>query len=153
MAPGSAREVSRGVPMRSTGLRPGEVAAAAGVGLQTLRYYERRGLIVAPPRTIGGHRQYGAETVTVLRVIKAAQRLGFTLSEVAAILESAAGRTRRRGPDLEQRIRGKLDEIDERIAELDAVRGVLRDCLEAGCSDLLTCADHDDCPVPFDGRG
>lgn len=139
--------------MRGTGLRAGEVAAAAGVGRQTLRYYERRGLIEAPPRTNGGHRQYGAETVTVLRVIKAAQRLGFTLAEVAAILESPAARLRRRGPDLAQRILVKLDELDARIDELTVVRGILRACLDAGCSDLLTCADHDDCPAPFDRPG
>lgn len=59
-----------------TGLRSGQVARAAGVNLQTLRYYERRGLLDAPDRTPGGHRVYPAEAVTVLRVIKAAQRLG-----------------------------------------------------------------------------
>jgi DNA-binding transcriptional MerR regulator len=59
-----------------TGLRSGEVATAAGVNLQTLRYYEGRGLLAEPDRTLGGHRVYPAETVTVLRVIKAAQRVG-----------------------------------------------------------------------------
>ena len=56
----------------SAGLRSGELAAAAGVNVQTLRYYERRGLLAEPDRTLGGHRVYPAETVTVLRVIKAA---------------------------------------------------------------------------------
>ena len=55
------------------GLRSGQVAAAAGVNLQTLRYYERRGLIEDPQRTLGGHRLYPEEAVTTLRVIKAAQ--------------------------------------------------------------------------------
>jgi DNA-binding transcriptional MerR regulator len=54
----------------SGGLRSGEVAAAAGVNLQTLRYYERRGLLRVPDRTLGGHRLYPSETVMVLRVIK-----------------------------------------------------------------------------------
>ncbi|WP_281280939.1 MerR family DNA-binding transcriptional regulator [Actinocorallia herbida] len=58
------------------GLRSGELAAAAGVNAQTLRYYERRGLLAEPERTLGGHRLYPAAAVTVLRVIKAAQRLG-----------------------------------------------------------------------------
>lgn len=53
----------------STGLRSGEVAAAAGVNLQTLRYYERRGLLPEPDRSLGGHRLYPADTTTVLRVI------------------------------------------------------------------------------------
>lgn len=54
----------------SEGLRSGELAAAAGVNVQTLRYYERRGLLDEPDRTLGGHRLYPSETVTVLRVIK-----------------------------------------------------------------------------------
>jgi MerR family mercuric resistance operon transcriptional regulator len=74
-----------------SGLRSGEVARAAGVNPQTLRYYERRGLLSEPERTLGGHRVYRAEAVTVLRVIKAAQRLGFTLDEVAELLDLRAG--------------------------------------------------------------
>jgi MerR family mercuric resistance operon transcriptional regulator len=65
------------------GLRSSQLAEAAGVNLRTLRYYERRGLLAEPERTLGGHRLYPAEAVTVLRVIKAAKRLGFTLEEVA----------------------------------------------------------------------
>ena len=68
-----------------TGLRSGQVAAAAGINPQTLRYYRRRGLLAEPDRSLGGHRADPAETVTVLRVIKAAQRLGFTLDEVAGL--------------------------------------------------------------------
>ena len=75
-------------------LRSGQLAAAAGVNIETLRYYERRGLLAQPDRSPGGHRLYPAETVTVLRVIKAAQRLGFTLDEVADLLE--VGRHRHR---------------------------------------------------------
>ena len=56
--------------------------------MQTLRYYERRGLLAEPARSPGGHRLYPVEAVTVLRVIKAAQRLGFTLDEVADLLEA-----------------------------------------------------------------
>ncbi|MFG2025006.1 MerR family DNA-binding transcriptional regulator [Streptomyces sp. NPDC048825] len=57
-------------------LRSGQVAEAAGVNPQTLRYYERRGLLPEPQRSNGGHRMYPPHAVTVLRVIKAAQRLG-----------------------------------------------------------------------------
>ena len=71
----------------SAGLRRGQVAAAADVNIETLRYYERRGLLAEPDRSPGGHRLYPADAVTVLRVIKAAQRLGFTLDEVADLLE------------------------------------------------------------------
>ncbi|MFJ9765668.1 MerR family DNA-binding transcriptional regulator [Streptomyces erythrochromogenes] len=55
----------------------GQVAQAAGVNIQTLRYYERRGLLAEPDRSHGGHRLYGHDAVTALRVIKASQRLGF----------------------------------------------------------------------------
>lgn len=72
--------------MTGRALRPGQVAEAAGVNPQTLRYYERRGLLAEPTRSPGGHRLYPPETVTVLRGIKAAQRLGFTLDEVADLL-------------------------------------------------------------------
>jgi DNA-binding transcriptional MerR regulator len=88
----------------ATGLRPGEVAEAAGVNRETLRYYERRGIIAEPHRTLGGHRLYPPETVTTLRVIKAAQRLGFTLEEIDDLL--AAGKHRhRRGPHRRRRVR------------------------------------------------
>lgn len=70
------------------GLRTSQLADAAGVNIQTLRYYERRGLLAEPDRTLGGHRLYPQDAVTVLRVIKAAQRLGFTLEEVADLLKA-----------------------------------------------------------------
>jgi DNA-binding transcriptional MerR regulator len=80
------------------GLRSGQVAAAAGVNVETLRYYERRGLLAEPGRSPGGHRMYPREAVTVLRVIKAAQRLGFTLDEVADLLDwGGTGTGRLRG--------------------------------------------------------
>ena len=67
-------------------LRPGQVAAAAGVNLETLRYYERRGLLEPPDRTLGGHRVYPSEAVTLLRIIKTAQRLGFSLTMFAVYI-------------------------------------------------------------------
>ena len=137
--------------MSSTdGLRAGQVANAAGVNRETLRYYERRGLLAEPARSPGGHRLYPDETVTVLRVIKAAQRLGFTLDEVADLL--AMGRHRHgRSPDagLQAQARIKLVEIEERIADLTTIRENLRTALDAGCDDLTVCATTDCCPLPF----
>jgi DNA-binding transcriptional MerR regulator len=72
----------------STGMRSAQVARAAGVNQQTLRYYERRGLLAEPDRSPGGHRLYPPEAVTVVRVIKAAQRLGFSLDEVTDLLKT-----------------------------------------------------------------
>jgi DNA-binding transcriptional MerR regulator len=140
-----------------TGLRSGQVAAAAGVNIETLRYYERRGLLAEPDRTPGGHRLYPAETVTVLRVIKAAQRLGFTLEEAADLLD--VGRhhhrpqrhRRKRSADsgLQERARTKLAEVEERIADLNTIRDTLLAALDAGCDDLVECAGNDCCPIPF----
>ena len=104
------------------GLRSGQVASAAGVNLQTLRYYERRGLIAEPERTLGGHRVYSDDTVLVLRVIKAAQRLGFSLDEVAELLEAGRHRHGQR-PDegLQARAATKLVELETRIADLQLI--------------------------------
>ena len=128
-------------------LRIGEVAAAAGVHKETLRYYERRGLIARPDRSPGGHRLYDDETVTTLRVVKAAQRLGFTLEEVAELIE--VGRRRGPAPDFRGRAREKLTEIDQRIADLTLIRGSLVAALDAGCRDLHECAGAECCPIPF----
>ena len=130
------------------GLRSGQLAEAAGVNLQTLRYYERRGLLAEPDRTLGGHRLYPAEAVTILRVIKAAQRLGFTLEEVAGLLETAAPHG---GSDsaFAERARLKLIEVNERIADLTVIRTALQQTIEAGCRDLIECAEAGCCPLPF----
>lgn len=134
----------------SSGLRSGQVAAAAGVNLQTLRYYERRGLLAAPERSLGGHRLYPDQTVTLLRVIKTAQRLGFTLDEVADLLDAGQhrhGRTRDVG--LSGRATVKLAEVERKIADLLVIRDTLRSALDAGCDDLMTCAAQPGCPLPF----
>jgi MerR family transcriptional regulator, mercuric resistance operon regulatory protein len=133
----------------STGLRSGEVAASAGVNRQTLRYYERRGLIADPGRTDGGHRLYPHEVVTLLRIIKAAQRLGFTLAEVAELV--GAGHRRGRPPksSLQARAGAKLAEVDQRIADLQTIAATLRAALEAGCDDLSECAVTSGCPLPL----
>ena len=135
-----------------TGLRSGQVARAAGVNQQTLRYYERRGLLAEPHRTLGGHRLYPAEAVTVLRVIKAAQRLGFSLDEVAELLP-AGRRGHHIGPDagLGSQAAAKLAEVEAKIADLTVIAGTLRAALEAGCADLVECAGVPDCPLPFSG--
>jgi DNA-binding transcriptional MerR regulator len=127
------------------GLRTGEVAEQAGVNIQTLRYYERRGLLAEPTRSIGGHRLYPPDTVALLNVIKAAQRLGFTLDEVAELLDT--GRRRHPTPDLRQRAIDKIGEIDAKIADLTAIRGALTEVVDARCNSLTNCTCPD-CPIP-----
>jgi MerR family mercuric resistance operon transcriptional regulator len=85
-------------------------------------------------------------------VIKAAQRLGFSLDEVAELLET--GRHRHRGrPDagLRQRAAAKLAEVEAKIAHLNAIADTLRAALDAGCGDLMDCAGRPHCPLPFTG--
>ncbi|WP_433331977.1 MerR family transcriptional regulator [Spirillospora sp. CA-294931] len=133
----------------SRGLRSGQVAEAAGVNPQTLRYYERRGLLDEPERSPGGHRVYPPEAVTLLRVIKTAQRLGFTLDEVAELLEAGTHRHRRPDVGLQERARAKLVEVEQRMADLDVIRATLRQAIDAGCDDLMECAAQPCCPLPF----
>jgi len=128
-------------------LRAGQVAGAAGVNVETLRYYERRGLLPRPERSPGGHRLYDDGAVATLRVVKAAQRLGFTLAEVAELIET--GRRRGRTVNLQDRAREKLVEVEARIADLETIRSTLVAAIAAGCEDLHKCAGSDCCPIPF----
>ena len=130
---------------QGNGLRTGEVAELAGVNVQTLRYYERRGLIAEPLRSIGGHRTYPPDTVALIGVIKTAQRLGFTLDEIVDLLE--AGRRGHRTGDLRRRAVDKLVEIDRRMADLAAIRHTLARVVEAECDSLTNCTCPD-CPLP-----
>ena len=132
----------------SGALRAGQVADAVGINIETLRYYERRGIIPAPDRSPGGHRVYDDDTVTILRVIKAAQRLGFSLDEVAELLE--AGRHRHgAAAGLQARAEAKLVEINAKIADLEGIRDSLVTARDAGCDDLIQCAGEECCPIPF----
>ena len=131
-------------------LRPGQVAAAAGVNLETLRYYERRGLLERPERTLGGHRVYPGEAVTLLRIIKTAQRLGFSLTEVADLLDVATHRHgQRRSSDLQTRATAKLAEVEQKITDLTAIRDTLREAISGDCVDLIDCANTPTCPLPI----
>jgi MerR family mercuric resistance operon transcriptional regulator len=106
-------------------MRSAEVATEAGVNIQTLRYYERRGLLAAPARLPSGYRDYRPETVRTVRFVKRAQQLGFSLEEIEALLDLAAG-----GPASCEAAKAlaaeKISALDERIATLAAMRESLR---------------------------
>ncbi|MCQ0009635.1 MerR family DNA-binding protein [Actinomadura madurae] len=89
--------------------------------------------------------------MTLLRVIKTAQRLGFTLDEVAELLEAGTHRHRRPDAGLRSRARSKLAEVEAKISDLRVIADALRQALEAGCDDLVACAAEEDCPLPFAG--
>lgn len=130
-------------------MRSGELADAAGVNLQTLRYYERRGLLAEPERSPGGHRLYPPESLTLLRVIKTAQRLGFTLAEVAELVDLGRHRHGRPETGLRGRAAAKLAEVRTRIADLQVIAATLQSAIDAGCDDLTACASNTCCPLPF----
>ena len=112
-------------------MRTAEVAQRAGVNTQTLRYYERRGLLAVPARSAAGYRRYGPEAVRVVRFVKHAQRLGFSLADIETLLDLAAG-----GPGscdaARERATSKITELEDKIARLTAMRDSLRE-LTASC--------------------
>ena len=120
------------------GLRTVELADRAGVNVQTLRYYERRGLLAAPARRPSGQREYPEDTVRLLRTIKAVQRLGFTLSEIEELL--TLSEHRRGTGELHRRAQAKLAEIDARIDHLTQVRQTLLAVVAADCYSLTNCS-------------
>lgn len=105
-----------------TELTIGKLADASGVNIETIRYYQRRGLLDEPPKPLGGHRRYAPEQAKRVRFIKRAQALGFTLDEVGALLTldaaSACGETRALA------VR-KLGLIEQKMADLTAMRQAL----------------------------
>ena len=116
------------------------------MNVETLRYYERRGIIAESDGSLGGHRLYPEQTLTKLRVIKAAQSLRFTLDKVAELLEAGP---LNHGGDLQSRTRAKLAEVDQKIADPQVIRTSLIAARDAGCDELVHCAQSDCCPIPF----
>lgn len=116
--------------MKNEALSIGMVALQAGVNVQTLRYYERRGLLAEPQRSDAGRRQYPVETVRRIRFIKRAQDLGFTLKEIGELiaLREAPGRERARVRHLAA---AKLADVDEKIGCLRAIRKAVATLLES----------------------
>ena len=108
----------------------GGLAAAAGVGVETVRYYQRRGLLPEPPRPHGEVRRYGAEDVKRLRFIRSAQAAGFTLNEIKELLDLDASDDRARARALAQ---ARVAALDERIDELRRAREALA-ALASACA-------------------
>lgn len=102
----------------------GEVAKAAEVGTETLRFYEREGLIVAPPRRHSGYRQYPPDTVRRVRFIRRAKDLGFTLREIRELLDLRVD-PKTTCAEVRAVARAKLVDVDAKLAELQQIRGVL----------------------------
>jgi MerR family transcriptional regulator, copper efflux regulator len=118
-------------------MRIGQVAAQAAVNVQTLRYYERRGLMPATRRRASGYRDYDATAVNRVRFIKQAQALGFTLDDIAELLaDTDCARVR-------SRAERAMARIDCKLAELMRMREILAE-LTAECREH---EDDSDCPI------
>ena len=118
----------------------GQLAAEAGVNVETVRYYQRRRLLPKPKRALGRTRRYGSGELVRLRFIKCAQRLGFTLREIDDLLELlepvSCGKTRTIAA-------AKLQEVDERIRELQTLRAEFTGLLAACDAN----SDESCCPI------
>lgn len=101
-------------------MKIGKLAEQAGVNIETVRYYERRGLLVAPPRTGSGYREYEPEAVARLHFIKRAQHLGFTLAEVEELLALRVRNERACGT-VGRKTRDKIALVQAKIRELQAI--------------------------------
>jgi MerR family mercuric resistance operon transcriptional regulator len=106
----------------------GKLAAAGGVGVETIRFYQRKGLLDQPTRA-SGVRRYDSDDLRRLRFIKQAQTAGFTLQEIKELLELDAGEDRSRAREL---ARARIQALDEKIGELkgarDALQRLAREC-------------------------
>lgn len=120
----------------------GTVARRAGVGIDTIRYYEREALLPQPTRRASGYRDYGVDVIERLRFIRRAKDLGFRLDEIRELL--ALSGDRERGVEgVKQRAEARLVEVERRIRELQRVKRGLRQLIDA-------CPGHgplEHCPI------
>ncbi len=106
----------------------GALAKRAGVNIETVRYYQRRGLLATPQKALGGIRRYAPDTAQRIRFIKRAQSLGFTLDEVATLLRLNDGKSCASTRQLAER---KRAELNTRIAELESIKNALDQLIDA----------------------
>ena len=116
----------------------GMLAKAGGVGVETIRYYQRRGLLSEPPRA-GGVRRYGVSDIRRLRFIRGAQQAGFSLTEIGELIELDASEDRARARELAER---RIAAIDAEIERLSSARLALHG-LATRCAD----GEGDACPI------
>ena len=124
-------------------MRISEVAQAAGVGVETIRYYERRGLIRQPPKPARGWRRYDEGVVRRVQFVKRAQELGFTLDDIEELLRLRTTKSPRTCARVSVKARAKIDEIDAKIRDLASIREVLSALAEACPGD----GEGENCPI------
>jgi len=118
--------------MTPTELTIGRLARTAGVNIETIRYYQRRGLLALPRKPLQGYRRYGADELARLRFIKRAQQLGFTLREIKELLtidQGSCAATRRRAEQKRADINARLHDLQNLRTTLDRL---IRACRRGG---------------------
>jgi len=128
--------------MERDSLRTGEVAARAGVNIQTLRYYERRGLIPEPRRRASGYREYPQDAVRIVQFVKRAQELGFTLSEIEELLRMRDDQSASCA-EVRAAAQAKIDDVDLKLRSLRAIKRALGILVSSCRSDGST----RECPI------
>ena len=123
-------------------MKIGAVATGAAVNIQTVRYYERRGLLPKPPRTESNYRLYSEDTVRRVRFVKRAQELGFTLKEIKELLALRIDARATRA-DVRKRAEAKIADVEEKIRTLRAMKKTLTR-LTAACRGNDSVSD---CPI------
>jgi MerR family copper efflux transcriptional regulator len=123
-------------------LRIGQAARRGGVGVETVRFYERQGLLDQPPRSDSGYRQYPQEVVSRLRFIQRAKDLGFSLAEIKELISLRLDSTTSAG-EVRSRSEAKIADIDERVRDLLRMRGAL-ERLVSSCD---AAGSIGDCPI------
>ncbi len=131
----------------------GKLARAAAVGVETIRFYERRGLLPPPPRSAAGYRHYGPDALRRLRFIQRAKELGFSLDETAELLALRADASAR-CDDVRSAAAAKLRDVEAKLRDLVAIRDTLTELVErCGCQGpsspcpILEALDHDATPT------
>lgn len=120
----------------------GELAKRSRVNLQTIRYYERQGLLAKPPRSVSGYRVFSADSVRQIRFIKQAQKLGFSLKEVKELL-ALQNDSHSTGAEVRKRALAKIADIEEKMKTLRGMKKVLVR-LTATCSGETSIGE---CPI------
>jgi MerR family mercuric resistance operon transcriptional regulator len=128
--------------MNVKSLTIGRLARQVGVNLETVRYYERRGLLPKPPRSASGYRLFPEEAVRRLRFIRRAQELGFSLGEIRELLSLRVASTAN-SADVRRRAQAKITDIEAKIRSLESMKKTLRELTKA-CSG---CGSVRDCPI------
>jgi MerR family mercuric resistance operon transcriptional regulator len=126
--------------MQTNSLTIGHLAKVSGINLETVRYYERRGLLPKPPRSASGYRLFPADAARRLRFIQRAKELGFSLKEIRELLSLRASASKT-SAEIRRRAEAKIADIESKIRTLESMKQTLRKLTKSceGCTPIADC--------------